>query len=99
VATVHVTQDDRLVRMLEPSRRTLPTQRQTMTKAAIHTNGFTDIDGGAGGARDGGAVMPGRCNPRAFWIWFGGLTMALGCHRWSITGRGSGPRVRVPVAD
>ena len=43
--------------------------------------------------------MPGRCNPRAFWIWFGGLTMALGCHRWSITGRGSGPRMRVPVAD
>ena len=78
VATLRVTRGDRLVTVLEPSRRTFPVQRQTTTEAAIHTNGFADIYGVLGEERDGGAIMRLHYNPLAPWIWFGGLIMALG---------------------
>ena len=79
VATLRVTQGERLVTVLEPSRRTFPVQRQTTTEAAIHTNGLADIYGVLGEEQaDGGAIMRLHYNPLAPWIWIGGLIMALG---------------------
>ena len=79
VATLRVTQGERLVTVLEPSRRTFPVQRQTTTEAAIHTNGLADIYGVLGVEQaDGGAIMRLHYNPLAPWIWIGGLIMALG---------------------
>ena len=78
IATLRITQGDRLVTILEPSRRTFPVQRQTTTEAAIHTNGMADIYGVLGEERDGAAVMRLHYNPLAPWIWLGALIMALG---------------------
>ena len=101
VATLRVTQGDRLVTVLEPSRRTFPVQRQTTTEAAIHTNGFADIYGVLGEERDGGAVMRLHYNPLAPWIWFGALIMAFGgllslIDRRARIGAPARARVRVP---
>ena len=78
VATITVTEQGKLVTVLEPSRRAFPVQRVTTTEAAIHTNGFADIYGVLGEERDGGAVLRLHYNPMAPWIWFGGLIMATG---------------------
>ncbi len=101
VATLRVTQGDRLVTILEPSRRTFPVQRQTTTEAAIHTNGFADIYGVLGEERDGGAVMRLHYNPLAPWIWFGALIMAFGgllslLDRRARIGAPARARLRVP---
>ena len=103
VATLRVTEGDRLVTILEPSRRTFPVQRQTTTEAAIHTNGFADIYGVLGEERDGGAVMRLHYNPLAPWIWLGALIMAAGgllslVDRRARIGAPARARVRVPGA-
>ena len=78
VAALRVSQAGRTVVLMHPGRRTYPVQQTTTTDVAIKTNGFADIYAAMGEEQAGGVVMRLHYNPRAPWIWLGGLVMAVG---------------------
>ncbi|ACI52663.1 cytochrome c-type biogenesis protein CcmF [Gluconacetobacter diazotrophicus PA1 5] len=82
IATIEVRHDGRLVTVLHPSKRTFPSQNQTTTEVAIHTNLMSDLYGVLGDRHGTDAdptyVLRLHYNPLAPWMWLGGLIMALG---------------------
>ncbi|MCL2427732.1 MAG: heme lyase CcmF/NrfE family subunit [Alphaproteobacteria bacterium] len=78
VADIAVTRGGREVALVHPSRRAFTTQRQTVTDAAIRTDGLVDLYLVLGEERDGEAVLRLHENLLAPWIWLGGLVMACG---------------------
>jgi cytochrome c-type biogenesis protein CcmF len=82
-ATITVLNGDRVVHVMEPSKRYFPTGRTNTTEAAIRTNLMRDLYAVIGEERDGPsgqreAVLRLHHNPLAPWIWIGAAIMALG---------------------
>ena len=82
VATIRISHHGHLVALLHPSRRAFPTEGQTTTEVAIHTNLISDLYAVLGDehAHDGTdqAVLRLHLNPLAPWMWLGALLMAFG---------------------
>lgn len=78
IADVRVTRDGRVVTLLHPSRHSFTMQRQTISDAAIVTNGMRDLYAVLGDERDGKVVLRLHVNLMAPWIWLGALVMAFG---------------------
>lgn len=79
-ATITVLQGDRVVHVMEPSRRWFPIGRQHTTEVAIRTNLIYDLYAviGEEDAATGKAVIRLHFNLLAPWLWIGAAIMALG---------------------
>jgi cytochrome c-type biogenesis protein CcmF len=79
-ATITVLDGDRVVHVMEPSRRWFPTGRQHTTEVAIRTNLIYDLYAviGEEDAQTGKAVIRLHFNLLAPWLWIGAAIMALG---------------------
>ena len=79
-ATITVLQGDRVVHVMEPSRRWFPIGRQHTTEVSIRTNLIYDLYAviGEEDAATGKAVIRIHFNLLAPWLWIGALIMALG---------------------
>jgi cytochrome c-type biogenesis protein CcmF len=79
-ATITVLQGDRVVHVMEPSRRWFPVGRQHTTEVAIRTNLLYDLYAviGEEDAATGKAVVRIHFNLLAPWLWIGSAIMALG---------------------
>ncbi len=78
IADLRVTREGQVVTLMHPSRHSFTAQRQTISDAAIVTNGMRDLYAVLGDERDGKIVLRLHVNLMAPWIWFGALVMALG---------------------
>jgi len=79
-ATITVLQGDRVVHVMEPSRRWFPIGRQHTTEVSIRTNLLYDLYAviGEEDAATGKAVIRIHFNLLAPWLWIGSAIMALG---------------------
>lgn len=79
-ATISVLQGDRVIHVMEPSRRWFPIGRQNTTEVSIRTNFLYDLYAviGEEDAAAGKAVIRIHYNPLAPWLWLGAAVMALG---------------------
>jgi cytochrome c-type biogenesis protein CcmF len=77
-ATITVLSGDRVLHVMEPSRRWFPTGRQHTTEVSIRTNLLRDLYAVIGEESDGKAVIRLHVNPLAPWLWLGAAIMALG---------------------
>jgi cytochrome c-type biogenesis protein CcmF len=79
-ATITVLDGDRVVHVMEPSRRWFPTGRQHTTEVAIRTNLIYDLYAviGEEDTQTGKAVIRLHFNLLAPWLWIGAAIMALG---------------------
>ena len=79
-ATITVLDGDRVVHVMEPSRRWFPIGRQHTTEVAIRTNMLYDLYAviGEEDAANGKAVIRIHFNLLAPWLWIGAAIMALG---------------------
>jgi cytochrome c-type biogenesis protein CcmF len=79
-ATITVLQGDRVLHVMEPSRRWFPVGRQHTTEVAIRTNLLYDLYAviGEEDAATGKAVVRIHFNLLAPWLWIGSAIMALG---------------------
>lgn len=79
-ATITVLDGDRVVHVMEPSRRWFPIGRQHTTEVAIRTNLLYDLYAviGEEEAATGKAVIRIHFNLLAPWLWIGSAIMALG---------------------
>ena len=79
-ATITVLDGDRVVHVMEPSRRWFPIGRQHTTEVAIRTNLIYDLYAviGEEDAATGKAVIRLHFNLLAPWLWIGAAIMALG---------------------
>jgi cytochrome c-type biogenesis protein CcmF len=79
-ATITVLQGERVVHVMEPSRRWFPIGRQHTTEVAIRTNLLYDLYAviGEEDAATGKAVIRIHYNLLAPWLWIGAAIMALG---------------------
>lgn len=79
-ATITVLEGDRVVHVMEPSRRWFPIGRMHTTEVAIRTNLLYDLYAviGEEDAANGKAVIRIHFNLLAPWLWIGSAIMALG---------------------
>ena len=77
---IEVTRDGQRMALLQPEKRSYPTQAQTMTEAAIDASLFRDIYVSLGEPLDNQGSWSVRLYYKPFvrWIWLGALFMALG---------------------